>query len=259
MGPGAPSPAERPGSVLPDGMAGDGADAGTPVGRRVVLGMLGLGAAGILGGARLAEGINRLLAPISAMDRTGLTSLLPSAGRFRIYSVVGFLPKRDAATYRLRVTGLVERPLELSLADLRAMPPTRLVKDFQCVTGWRVPDVPWKGVLLADLLDAAGVTEGATALRFTSFDGAYTESLTLDQARRPDVLVAYELGDRPVSRAHGGPVRLYVAPMYGYKSCKWLDGIEVTAGVQEGYWEERGYDTDAWIGRSNGRRDDPVE
>ena len=232
---------------------------GTPVGRRVFLGMVGLGATGIVWGSRLADAFNRLLAPISARDGTGLTSLLPAAGRFRIYSVVGFLPEREAASYRLKVTGLVERPMELSLAELKAMPPTRLVKDFQCVTGWRVPDVPWKGVRLSEVLDSAGVAGGAGAVLFKSFDGAYTESLTLEQARRSDVLVAYELEDKAVTRAHGGPVRLYVAPMYGYKSCKWLDEIEVAASVEEGYWERRGYDTDAWIGRSNGRRDDPVE
>lgn len=231
---------------------------GMPVGRRVVLGMLGLGAAGIVWGSKLADAFSRILAPVEAIDGTGLTSLLPAAGRFRIYSVVGFLPKRSAAEYRLRVTGLVDRPLELTLADLKAMAPTRLVRDFQCVTGWRVQDVPWKGVRLSDVLDAAGVQAGGRALSFKSFDGVYTESLTLGQARRPDVLVAYELQDKPVTVAHGGPVRLYVAPMYGYKSCKWLEEIEVTPAVVEGYWEERGYDTDAWIGSSNGRSDDPV-
>ncbi|HVM02203.1 MAG TPA: molybdopterin-dependent oxidoreductase [Acidimicrobiales bacterium] len=236
---------------------GSDADPGTPVGRRVVLGMLGLGAAGIVWGSRLADAFNRALAPIAAMDRTGLTGLLP-AGRFRIYSVVGFLPRREPADYRLRVTGLVERPLELTLADLVAMRPTRLVRDFQCVTGWRVPDVAWTGVAVSDLLDAAGVAPPGRALAFRSFDGVYAESLTLDQARRPDVVVAYEMEGEPVSRAHGGPARLYVAPMYGYKSLKWLEEIEVTADVEEGYWEQRGYDADAWIGRSNGRRDEPV-
>ncbi|MDP9389055.1 MAG: molybdopterin-dependent oxidoreductase [Actinomycetota bacterium] len=232
---------------------------GAPVGRRIFLGMLGLGAAGIVWGSRAAGGLNRLLAPLSARDGTGLTSLLPAAGGFRIYSVVGFLPSRHPAAYRLKVTGLVERPLELTLADLQAMPPTRLVKDFQCVTGWRVPDVPWTGVRLAALLDAAGVQPEGAALRFRSFDGEYTESLTLEQARRADVLVAYEMQGKPVTRAHGGPVRLYVAPMYGYKSCKWLEEIEVTRDVHPGYWERRGYDVDAWVGRSNGRRDDPVD
>jgi DMSO/TMAO reductase YedYZ molybdopterin-dependent catalytic subunit len=118
--------------------------------------------------------------------------------------------------------------------------------------------VAWTGVALRDLLDRAGVKSKATAVRFTSFDGVYTESLTLEQARRRDVIVAYELEGKSISRAHGGPARLYVAPMYGYKSCKWLDGIELTEDVIPGYWEREGYDVDAWVGRSNGRDDEPT-
>ena len=143
-------------------------------------------------------------------------------------------------------------------ADLEAMPATRLVRDFQCVTGWRVPQVEWKGVLLRDLLDRAGVEPGAVALSLVSFDGTYTESLTLEQARRSDVLVAYEMEGQPVSREHGGPVRLYVAPMYGYKSCKWLSAVEVVDHLSPGYWEQLGYDVDAWVGKSNGRDDEPT-
>jgi len=139
------------------------------------------------------------------------------------------------------------------------MPAVELTKDFQCVTGWRVPDVKWKGVRLADVLDRARPQPGATALRLESFDGAYTESLTLDQARRNDVIVAYGFDNGPVSTEHGGPVRLYVAPMYGYKSCKWLGGIRVVDRVEPGYWEQEGYDVDAWIGASNGRHDAPVD
>src|SRR5207249_4854893 len=112
--------------------------------------------------------------------------------------------------------------LELTLAQLQEMPPTAVTRDFQCVTGWRVHNVGWRGVRLADLLDAAGAHANAGAVAFHSFDGAYTESLTMSQARRADVLVAYEMEGKPLSRAHGGPVRLYVGPMYGYKSCKWL-------------------------------------
>ena len=229
----------------------------TPIGRRVVLGMLGLGGAGIAWGAGAQRLMARVLAPVTARDGTGLTSFIPAAGRFRIYSVIGSLPRRDTAQYRLRVDGLVDRPLDLGFEDLKAMPPTRLVKDFQCVTGWRVENVPWVGVKLADLLDAVGVQGNARAVTFGSFDGVYTESLTLAQARRADVLVAYAMEDKPISAIHGGPVRLYVAPMYGYKSIKWLDRISVVPRVEPGYWEHRGYDVDAWIGRSNGRNDDP--
>ena len=227
---------------------------GTPVGRRVVLGLLGVGALGVLTGARIQGFLERTVGPIVAKDGTGLGALLPF-GRFRFYTVTGSFPSRSADQYRLRVRGLVDSPIELSFADLRAMEPTALTRDFQCVTGWRVTDVQWRGVRLGDLLDRAGVTADARAVRFTSFDGAYTESLTLEQARRRDVIVAYELEGAPLSNTHGGPVRLYVAPMYGYKSLKWLDTIDVVDKVVPGYWENRGYDVDAWVGRSNGRSD----
>jgi DMSO/TMAO reductase YedYZ molybdopterin-dependent catalytic subunit len=220
--------------------------------------MLGLGAAGIAVGDKVQSRLESALRPLTVNDPTGLSSFLPTAGRFRVYSVTGGFPERSRADYRLAVDGLVDRPLQLSLDDLLARPQRQLTLDFQCVTGWRVADVRWKGVRVADLLDEAGVTDGATHLCIWSFDGAYTESLTIAQARRDDVLVAHEMLDGPVTREHGGPVRLFVGPMYGYKSLKWLERIEVVDERREGYWEERGYDVDAWVGRSNGRRDEPT-
>ena len=231
---------------------------GKPVGRRVVLGMMGTGLAGIVFGSKAADLLERVVAPLASRDGTGLLSLFP-VGRFRIYTVTGRLHSRSDVDYRLNVGGFVDSPVTLTLDELRAMPPTRMTKDFQCVTGWRVHDVKWTGVRLADLLDKAGVKDGAQGVRFGSFDGVYTETLTMDQARRDDVIVAYEMEGKPVTAAHGGPARLYVAPMYGYKSIKWLDMIEVSETVpRPGYWEVRGYDTDAWIGKSNGRDDRPV-
>jgi len=233
------------------------------VGRRVLLGMLGLGAAGVLWGAKVQAGMEAVLRPVALNDRTGLTGLLPATGRFRIYSVTGSLPKRSESEYRLTVDGSVDEPAVLAIADLRQrLPQTTLTKDFQCVTGWRVADVPWQGVKLSDVLAEVGVRPSATHVRFWSFDGVYTETLTLDQAQRDDVLIAHRMQGRSVTRAHGGPVRLYVAPMYGYKSIKWLDRVEVVDALDDptdpGYWERNGYEVDAWIGRSNGRSDAPV-
>jgi DMSO/TMAO reductase YedYZ molybdopterin-dependent catalytic subunit len=236
-----------------------GRSAGKPIGRRIVLGLAAVGAAGILGGRAVQERLASMLAPIESRDPTGLTSLLPLGDTFRFYSVTGSVPHRTAANYRLDVTGLVGSPATYTLADLQQMPQTALLRDFQCVTGWRVPQVHWSGVQLSKLLDLAAPTPEATAIRFRSFDGTYTESLTLDQARRADVLVALQMLGKPVTHDHGGPVRMYVAPMYGYKSTKWLSGIELTAAVDPGYWENTGdYDVDGWIGKSNGREDDPV-
>jgi DMSO/TMAO reductase YedYZ molybdopterin-dependent catalytic subunit len=236
----------------------EAAAAGRPIGRRVLLGTLGLGALGVVAAPALQRATESLLAGAADKDPTGLTGLLPNGGGFRYYSVTASVPHRTAATYRLTVDGLVDRPRTYTLADLEALPQTRLVRDVQCVTGWRVPHTPFTGVRLSVLLDAAGVRPTARAVRFTCFDGAYTESLTLAQARRSDVLVALRLQDKPLGHAHGGPVRLYVAPMYFYKSAKWLSGITVTDEVRPGYWEERGYDVDAWVGRSNGRDDTPT-
>ncbi|GAA3485581.1 MULTISPECIES: molybdopterin-dependent oxidoreductase [Streptomyces] len=231
---------------------------GTPVGRRIFLGTLGLGALGFIAAPGLQRGTEALLGGTAGLDPTGLTGLLPNGGGFRYYSVTSSVPHKDAETYRLTVDGLVDRPASYTLANLRALPQTRMVRDVQCVTGWRVPGTPFEGVRLSRLLDAAGVRSSAGAVRFTCFDGTYTESLTLEQARRADVLVALRMQDKDIGHSHGGPVRLYVAPMYFYKSAKWLSGITVTEDVEPGFWEERGYDVDAWVGRSNGRDDEPT-
>ena len=93
-------------------------------------------------------------------------------------------------------------------------------------------------------------------------EGAGVDASDMEQALRDDVLVAHHMEGKPVSRKHGGPVRLYVAPMYGYKSLKWLERIEVTTALDEptdpGYWENLGYEVDAWVGGSNGRSDAPT-
>jgi DMSO/TMAO reductase YedYZ molybdopterin-dependent catalytic subunit len=234
-----------------------GESSGAPIGRRVFLSLLGLGAAGVVAGAKVQDWVGNVLAPIEAKDPTGFLSLLPF-GQYRYYSITGSFPSRSHSQYKLQVAGLVDQPFTISYNELTAMPRTKVTRDFQCVTGWRVPNQEWTGVQLSKLLDRAGVKPEATALRFVSFDGEYTESLTLSQARRPDVLVAYELEGKPLSSNHGGPARLYVAPMYGYKSCKWLERIELTARVEPGYWEHNGYDVDGWVGKSNGRDDQPT-
>jgi len=245
-------PSEEPGTPQPP------PERGTPVGRRVLLGTIGLGALGVVAAPTLQRVLEGFLGAAADKDPTGLTGLLPNGGGFRYYSVASSVPHKNATNYRLTVDGLVDRPKTYTLDDLRALPQTRLVKDVQCVTGWRVPGTPFEGVRLSRLLDAAGVRSTAGAVRFSCFDGTYSESLTLDQARRSDVLVALRMQDKNIGHDHGGPVRLYVAPMYFYKSAKWLSGITVTEHVKPGYWEDRGYDVDAWVGHSNGRDDEPT-
>lgn len=209
--------------------------------------MLGAGAAALVAAPYVQGGWEKVLGAVSRNDPTGLSGLLPDPGGFRYYSVAASVPRKNRANYQLTIDGLVDRPATYTLDALRALPQTRVVGDVQCTDGWRVPKAPFEGVLLSHLLDAAGVRPEGTAVRFTCFDGVYSESLSLAQARRSDVLVALKMLDEPIIHDHGGPARLYVAPMYFYKSAKWLSGISVTGKVVPGYWEEYGYDVDGWL------------
>jgi DMSO/TMAO reductase YedYZ molybdopterin-dependent catalytic subunit len=215
------------------------------VGRRVFLGITGLAALGVAFGGSVQNFLGNAFG-------SGLGGLLPGGDRFRIYSITGTYPEINDEDYRLEVSGLVRRPTTFTLADLKAMPATSFTKTFQCVTGWRVPDVHWKGVLLSDIMDAVDVRSDAVALTFESYDHADSESLTVRQARLSDIIVAYEMLGAPVTKEHGGPVRLYVAPMFGYKSLKWLSAIRVVNQVQPGFWELNGYPVNGWLDGSTG-------
>jgi DMSO/TMAO reductase YedYZ molybdopterin-dependent catalytic subunit len=212
------------------------------IGRAAFLGVTVAGLSSLYWGPRAWDGVESAL--------QGLPVPAPSSG-WRIYTVAASMPELDPAAFRLRVDGLVERPLELRLADLQALPRARQVSDFHCVTGWSVRNVRWAGVRLRHVLAGAGLRRGAGALSFVSAERPYVDSLTLRQALLPDVLLAWSMDGSPLSRPHGAPLRLVVPRMYGYKSVKWVERIVVTRVPEDGYWEQRGYDRDAWIGRSN--------
>lgn len=215
------------------------------IGRAAFLGVVGAGLAGLFTGRDVAALLGRLVPD-------ALPDVAPSSSGWRIYTIGARMPDIDPATYRLRVRGLVRRPLSLSLADLKSLPRAEQVSDFHCVTGWSVENVRWAGVRLPDVLREAGPLAGARSIGFVSDEVPYDDSLTLEQALAPDVLLAYEQDGTPLSRAHGAPLRLVVPRMYGYKSVKWVTSIELDPIYVPGYWEQRGYDSDAWIGGSNG-------
>lgn len=214
-----------------------------PIGRRTVLSMLGLGGLGIVFGSRVETGISGLLRSVHA---GALANIVPGGDSWVIYTITDGYPA-PPPNYKVTVGGLVEKPLSLTVADLESLPATRLTRDFQCVTGWSVDDVHWVGVNLVDLANLAVVHPSATAFQFTSFDGLDTESLTLEQAQQTGAIVAYSMLGAPVTREHGGPVRLYVPEMFGYKSIKWLSGITLVERAEPGFWEQNGYPVNAWI------------
>src|SRR5581483_10472910 len=137
-------------------------------------------------------------------------------------TVSGSLPHFDPKTWRLEVAGMVERPASLDYAQLLALPKATQVSTFHCVTGWTVRNVAWGGVRIADVLAHVQPHASAGALRFVSAEEPYDDYLTLEQASLADVMLAYELDGKPLSRAHGAPLRLVIPDMYGYKNVKWL-------------------------------------
>jgi DMSO/TMAO reductase YedYZ molybdopterin-dependent catalytic subunit len=222
---------------------------GRPLGRRAFFGVVGLGLSGLLWGDAAA----RLLAKTTTALPASLRTAIPVGDGWRIYAVNPPYPHFDPATWRLTIDGLVDRPQHLSYASLRQLPAARQVSDFHCVTGWSVPKVRWTGVRFDDLLAAAGVRPEATALSFVSAETPYVDTLTLAQLRAaPDAMLAYTMDDRPLTREHGAPARLVMPKMYGYKGVKWVQRITVVDRVEDGYWEQRGYDRDAYVGDSNG-------
>lgn len=170
---------------------------------------------------------------------------------WRIYTVASTMPRFDPATWALTIDGLVGAPQTISYEQLRALPAAEQVSTFHCVTGWTIHDVHWRGVRFADLLAGAQPHPEATVLTFTSAEKPYVDTLTLDQAHLPDAMLAYEMNGQPLSRPHGAPVRVVIPDMYGYKGVKWVERITLGSVAEPGYWEQRGYDTDAWVGRSN--------
>ena len=165
------------------------------------------------------------------------------------------------ADWRLEVGGLVERPMKLSIADLRALPSRSQITRHDCVEGWSCIG-QWKGAQLSALLAAAGLKPQARLIAFFCADtleetlddsGRYYESIDLVDAFHPQTILAYEMNYAPLTVEHGAPVRLRVERQLGYKMAKYvmrIEAIESFAGLgrgRGGFWEDRGYEWYAGI------------
>jgi DMSO/TMAO reductase YedYZ molybdopterin-dependent catalytic subunit len=215
-------------------------------GRRTFLAVTGLGLSSLLWGKPAWRTVSGAVRPFEDALPPGL---VPSG--WRIYTVAATMPRFDPKTWRLRIEGLVEHPVSLSYGELLDLPRAEQVSDFHCVTGWSVRDVRWAGVRFRDLLAQARPRPHARVLTFVSAERPYIDTLTLEQAELADAMLAYELDGKPLRREHGAPARVVIPEMYGYKNVKWVERIVVGDRAEPGYWEQRGYDVDAWVGHSN--------
>lgn len=167
------------------------------------------------------------------------------------------LAANNFADWVLRIDGLVKRPSELTLAQLRAMRSRTQITRHDCVEGWSAIG-KWTGVPLSEVLAVVQPTPAARYVVFhcadTMRDGdGYYESIDLEDAYHPQTLLAYALNGKPLPIANGAPIRMRIERQLGYKMAKYVMRIELVegfrhiAGGQGGYWEDQGYEWYAGI------------
>ena len=219
-----------------------------PLGRAAFLGTIAAGAVGVAVLSKLGGmGVGRMVGEAGSAV-PGLDALVPSSG-WRIYNVKDPMPTFAPATYALEIGGLVEKPVRLTWSDVQQLPMIESVSTFHCVTGWSVPDVHWNGFLPSTLIDLVQPKANAAFVTFQSLEEPYFDQITMKQFQLPHVLLATHMDHKPLAREHGAPLRLVIPQMYGYKGVKWVSKITFDAEANPGFWETRGYDADAWVGR----------
>ncbi|MGD0639350.1 MAG: molybdopterin-binding protein [Roseiarcus sp.] len=252
--------------------------------RQVLLGTVAGGGALALSGCNLdsrspgvmslldsAETLNRAVQRALLAPRQALAPEYPHAdisGYFRPNGSTdpddpAYVAARNAhfVDWRLEVGGLVDKPLALSLADLRAMPSRTQITRHDCVEGWSCIG-QWTGAPLAAVLDTASLKPSARYIAFFCADdlgrdlgeeGLYYETIDLIDAYHPQTILAYEMNGAPLAVEHGAPLRLRVERQLGYKMAKYVMRIEAIesfaalGGGRGGFWEDRGYEWYAGI------------
>jgi DMSO/TMAO reductase YedYZ molybdopterin-dependent catalytic subunit len=163
---------------------------------------------------------------------------------------LGGAPAVAPEEWRLSVDGAVEEPLTLRHADLLALPQVDEEADFHCVTGWSILDLAFRGVRFEWIAALARPTPEATHVMMYGSDG-YSTNLPLEEALKPDVLLVHSAEGKPLSREHGGPVRVVVPQLWAWKGAKWASRIEFLTFDRRGYWEIRGYSNTAYPWRDD--------
>ncbi len=259
--PTAGDPRAMPGAAMPRGPA---------VSRRSLLAALGAGGLGVALGSSgiatyLAGGSDTGATPLRVAKVVKASVPAPAPGDAAFAHIAGLTPEvtsnadfyvvdkdilnpvLDPGTWRLRIRGLVERPLSLSYAALRSMQAFERYQTLECISnkvgGHLMSTALWTGVPLRSLLEMTGVRAQVRTVVFRSASG-YSESLPLAKAMDPTTLVAIGMNGRELPRAHGFPARLLTVGTYGMKNPKWLTEIELIDGDYQGYWEVRGWAPD---------------
>ena len=150
-------------------------------------------------------------------------------------------------TYRLRIDGLVQKPVDLTYDEVLRLTPDKRLITLYCVEGWQAT-ILWKGVRIEDLIAlAGGETAQAKTVIFHAVDG-YTTSLSLNMIKEWDIILAYEANDLPLPPSMGYPFIVVAERKFGYKWARWVNRIELSDNeYYRGYWEDRGFDNNGSI------------
>jgi DMSO/TMAO reductase YedYZ molybdopterin-dependent catalytic subunit len=192
------------------------------------------------------------------MGESGELRLPPGQVLTRKWPVLhsGMVPRVDTATWKLKIWGEVDQPLEISWAELQELPKEKVRCDIHCVTQWSRFDNDFEGVPVSGILKRAMVRPTA---RYVLVHAApdYTTNLPLADLDRPENLIALSWGGEPLTPEHGGPARLLVPHLYLWKSAKWITGLQLLEEDYPGYWEQNGYHMlgDPWREQRYGRPD----
>ena len=163
---------------------------------------------------------------------------------------LGIQPDISPEEWQLVIDGEVEHPVTLRWEDFMALPQTDDTSDFHCVTTWSKLDMNWRGVRLLDIAALVQPTEKASHILCYGYDD-YTTNISLEEALKPDVLLAHTVEGQPLPKEHGGPVRVITPQLYAWKGSKWISRIQFLSHNVLGFWEERGYSSTAYPWRND--------
>lgn len=152
----------------------------------------------------------------------------------------GPTPRVDLKEWKFHVLGLVEAPFTLTWEEFMALPKIQVVADFHCVTQWSRLNNEWEGVSFREVMKLAKPKPEAKFVMVFS-DLGYTTNLALEDLMEENVLFAYRHDGNDLEPDHGWPLRLVVPKLYGWKSAKWVRGLDFMAEEKPGFWEDRGY------------------
>ena len=153
---------------------------------------------------------------------------------------LGDQPQIPLTDWRLTIDGAVDHPEVLDWATFSGLPQTTRLSDIHCVTSWSRYDNGWSGVSTRDVLDRIGPKDRTRFVLLRSYDN-YTTNITLDDFASEDAILAHSWEGKPLTREHGGPLRLVIPHLYFWKSAKWIKRIEFVTKDAPGFWEVNGY------------------